>query len=63
VVEAEAYGGIMAHADRIGRSMRIPDGMIAASAKVLRLPLATRNTKDFQTTDLERINPWLQVPF
>jgi toxin FitB len=62
VFEAEAYGDIMAHAERLGRPMSIPDGMIAASAQVLRLPLATRNTKDFRTTDLELINPWLEVP-
>jgi toxin FitB len=62
VYEAEAYGGIMAHAESLGRPMSIPDGMIAASAKVLRLPLATRNTKDFQTTGLKLINPWLEVP-
>ena len=56
--EAEIYGQIMARAFALGKPMSIPDGMIAASAKILRLPLATRNTKDFQTTGLVLINPW-----
>ena len=62
VREAEIYGQIMAHAYAKGAPMSIPDGMIAASAQVLRIPLATRNTKDFQTTGLELINPWLHTP-
>jgi toxin FitB len=59
VREAEIYGQVISHALALGAPMSIPDGMIAASAKVLRIPLATRNTKDFQTTGLELINPWL----
>jgi predicted nucleic acid-binding protein len=58
VYEAEAYGDIMANAERFGRPMSIPDGMIAASAHVLRVPLATRNVKDFETTSLTLFNPW-----
>jgi toxin FitB len=56
--EAQAYGGIMADAERLGRPMSIPDGMIASSARVLTVPLATRNVKDFQTTGLTLFNPW-----
>ncbi len=59
VYEAEAYGNLMAKAYFLGKPMSIPDGMIAASAHVLNVPLATRNTKDFQTTGLTLINPWI----
>ena len=58
VYEAQAYGDIMADAEKLGRPMSIPDGMIASSARVLRVPLATRNFKDFQTTGLALFNPW-----
>jgi toxin FitB len=58
VYEAQAYGDIMADAERLGRPMSIPDGMIASSARVLTVPLATRNVKDFQTTGLTLFNPW-----
>ena len=58
VYEAQAYGDIMADAEKLGRPMSIPDGMIASSARVLKVPLATRNVKDFQTTGLALFNPW-----
>ncbi len=55
---ALAYGHIMAEASRHGRSMSVPDGMIAAIARVNGGRLATRNTRDFLTAGLELINPW-----
>lgn len=55
---ALAYGAIMGEAARAGRSMTVPDGMIAAIAKVSNGRLATRNLADFQTTGLELISPW-----
>lgn len=58
VYEAQAYGDIMANAEKLGRPMSIPDGMIASSARVLKVPLATRNVKDFETTGLTLFNPW-----
>ena len=40
-----------------GRSGRI-DSMLAAQALVLGVPVATRNTRDFQDTGVALINPW-----
>ena len=51
----------MARALLLGMPMSIPDGMIAASAHVLNISLATRNVKDFQTTGIVLINPWLTI--
>ena len=55
---ALAYGEIMGEAARRGRLMSVPDGMIAAVARVNGGRLATRNLSDFQTTGLELISPW-----
>lgn len=55
---ALAYGEIMGQAARQGRAMSAPDGMIAAIARVNGGRLATRNLKDFETTDLTLFNPW-----
>jgi predicted nucleic acid-binding protein len=60
-VEAETFGTIMAHCRAIGRPMSIPDCQIAATAIVLKVPLATRNTKDFEYSGLELINPWTPI--
>jgi predicted nucleic acid-binding protein len=55
---ALAYGEIMGSAARQGLGMSVPDGMIAAIARVNGGRLATRNLADFITTDLELISPW-----
>ena len=55
---ALAYGRIMGDAAIAGRGMSAPDGMIAAIAAVNGGRLATRNIRDFGTTDLNLISPW-----
>ncbi|WP_064709516.1 type II toxin-antitoxin system VapC family toxin [Rhizobium bangladeshense] len=55
---ALVYGEIMGTATRQGRGLSVPDGMIAAIARVNGGRLATRNLGDFATTDLELISPW-----
>lgn len=55
---AYAYGSLMAKAERAGRPMSVPDGMIAAIALVNGGRLATRNIRDFETTGLDLISPW-----
>jgi predicted nucleic acid-binding protein len=55
---ALVYGEIMGAAERTGKSMSAPDGMIAAIAQVNGGRLATRNLGDFRSTGLELISPW-----
>lgn len=55
---ALAYGEIMGEAVRQGRAMSVPDGMIAAVARVNGGRLATRNLKDFRSVGLDLICPW-----
>ncbi len=58
VTAALVYGDILARARRDGHPMSVPDAQIAAIAATQSSMLATRNTKDFETTDLSLINPW-----
>ncbi len=55
---ALAYGEIMGAASRQGFDMSVPDGMIAAIARVNGGRLATRNVSDFNTSGLKLISPW-----
>lgn len=55
---AFAWGDLMALAKRSGRGLASMDGLIAATAIVHRLTLATRNTKDFEGFGIEIIDPW-----
>jgi predicted nucleic acid-binding protein len=55
---ALAYGELMGSTVLQGRGMSVPDGMIAAIARINGGRLATRNLADFQTTGLELISPW-----
>lgn len=36
------------------------DTLLAAQAMALGVPLATRNTRDFEALDIEMINPWTE---
>lgn len=40
----------------------VADSLIAATAAVRRLAVATRNTGDFEGLDLRLINPWQKAP-
>jgi predicted nucleic acid-binding protein len=55
---ALAYGAIMGETARAARLMTVPDGMIAAIAKINGGRLATRNLADFERTGLELVSPW-----
>jgi toxin FitB len=54
---ADACGGIVAHRDGIGRPIHAMDALIAATAKVHRLTIVTRNVDDFEPS-VDAINPW-----
>ena len=55
---AYCYGELMAYRKRVGRPMSSLDGQIAAVAQANTMVLATRNIKDFNSLDLEIINPF-----
>lgn len=58
VLVADAWGRITARATRAGRTVRSMDALVAATAEVHGLALATRNTKDFDHLGVSLFNPW-----
>ena len=56
--EAEHAAELRAQARSAGRSLELGDALIAATAGIRRLALATRNVSDFEGLDLRLINPW-----
>jgi len=58
VKEAESASKLRVQARQAGRVLDIGDALIAATATVNGLALATRNTRDFEGLDLEVANPW-----
>jgi predicted nucleic acid-binding protein len=56
---ARHYARIVSARTRAGRPISVEDAQIAAIALAHRMPLATRNTTDFELIDgLEVVNPW-----
>jgi predicted nucleic acid-binding protein len=55
---AEAWGDLAGSARRAGRTLDVPDGLIAATALVHDLTLWTRDTRDFEGTGVRLFNPW-----
>jgi toxin FitB len=50
---ATAWGQLMAR-----RTFPVPDGLIAATARVHNLAVVTRNEADFASAGVDVINPW-----
>ena len=55
---ARLWGQLTAHAQRQGRQVAAPDGLIAATARHHGLPVMTRNVRDFAPTGVQVVNPW-----
>ncbi|RZT13185.1 hypothetical protein EV649_6375 [Kribbella sp. VKM Ac-2569] len=55
---AALYPEVVIGRERAGLPIEHPDAQIAAICRVADATLATRNTKDFQGTGVELINPW-----
>jgi len=55
---AEVYGDMAAAAERNGRRLNVADAQIAAIALVHKIPLATRDNRDFEATGVKLVNPW-----
>ncbi len=51
-------GSLRAAERRAGRVLSVPDALIAATAVVHGLTLATRNTRDFASLGISLVNPW-----
>jgi toxin FitB len=56
---ADAFGRLMARAQRFGHRLEVIDGLLAATAETHQLTLVTRNTKDFEELGISLLNPWL----
>ena len=56
--EANQAAIYRAQQHRVGRVLDLGDALIAGTAKVNGLALATRNVRDFENLELELINPW-----
>jgi toxin FitB len=58
---ASHYARLVSVRRRAGRPISVEDAQIAAIALAGRMPLATRNTADFELIDgLEVVNPWTE---
>jgi len=57
---AEVHGWLVARMDREGHPLPLADSQIAAIAIARKIPIATRNTRDFDRIGIELRNPWLE---
>lgn len=55
---APIYAEIVDRRDRLGAPISGYDAQIAAICRTHGAPLATRNTKDFENTGVQVLNPW-----
>lgn len=55
---ASQYADLVSKRERLGRPISVADAQIAAICRRLDVPLATRNTADFEDTGVQLIDPW-----
>jgi hypothetical protein len=58
---ARIYGDLMGDRKELGLPMSVPDGQIAAIARLNRLTVATRNVVDFENCGIDVVNPFASV--
>lgn len=56
---AQLYGLIVTDREQSGRPIGVADAQIAAVCRRFGATLATRNTKDFEGTGVDLVNPWV----
>lgn len=56
---AEIAALLRVQSQQSGRTMDLGDALIAGTAKVNHLGIATRNVDDFQQLDIKLVNPWI----
>ncbi|MDZ7753680.1 MAG: type II toxin-antitoxin system VapC family toxin [Gammaproteobacteria bacterium] len=55
---ARIYGDLMGDRKELGLPMSVPDGQIAAIARLNHLAVATRNVADFENCGIDVVNPF-----
>jgi toxin FitB len=55
---ADRWGVLAAAAKRAGRALSAVDGLLAATALQHNLAIVTRNVADFDTCQVQVVNPW-----
>jgi predicted nucleic acid-binding protein len=55
---AGVWGALLARTAGVGVSISVADALLAATALVHGLTLATRNVKDFAHAGVTLVNPW-----
>ncbi len=58
VFAAAQYAVVVTDREGLGRPIGVADGQIAAICRSHRATLATRNTKDFEATGIDLVDPW-----
>ncbi len=56
---AENWGNIQGQAEKQGKSLSSVDSLIAATAYTYNLVIVTRNEKDFISSNVPILNPWV----
>ena len=59
---ARVYGDLTSLRRAVGRPTRVPDGQVAAIARVRGFAAATRNVGDFEYCDVELVSPFAPAP-
>ncbi len=55
---ASHYGEVMGRRQELGRPLSVPDGQIAALARLHRFAVATRNLRDLLDCGIELLDPF-----